>query len=240
MSEMKRFWDERADEDAFYFVDNTLEYGAADEERFWAEGPRALDEILGALGVTIEPGSRVVEIGCGVGRMTRAMAEAGATVRAVDVSERMLELARRHNDGLAGVEWVLGDGSSLGSIGDGDADACFSHVVFQHIPDPRITLGYVREMGRVLRPGGWAAFGISNLPEIHRRASTVGRARAWLRARRGHGPAGQAHPAWRGSAVDLRDLDRTAAESGLDVERVAGAGTQFCYVLARRGERTSS
>ena len=46
-------------------------------------------------------------------------------------------------------------------------DGCFSHVVFQHIPDPPITLNYVREMGRVLRPGGWALFQVSNDPTIH-------------------------------------------------------------------------
>ena len=35
---MQRFWDARAREDAFYFVDNTLNYRAPDLERFWAGG----------------------------------------------------------------------------------------------------------------------------------------------------------------------------------------------------------
>ena len=41
--DMGRFWDERAREDAFYFVDNRLDYRDADVERFWREGDDDLD-----------------------------------------------------------------------------------------------------------------------------------------------------------------------------------------------------
>jgi len=85
------------------------------------------------------------------------------------LSPRMIELAREHNPGLASVEWIVGDGSSLTGIEDGSADVCISHVVLQHIPDPSVSLGYIREMGRVLRPGGWALFQFSNRPWAHRR-----------------------------------------------------------------------
>src|SRR4051812_14960044 len=164
---MGEFWDARADEDPFYFVDNRLEYGQPDLDRFWSGGRAALDLLLDDLGVAVSETDDVVEIGCGVGRMTRVLAERAATVRALDVSERMLELARELNPGLANVDWVRGDGSSLAGIESETADVCHSVVVFQHIPDPEVTLGYVREMGRVLRPGGWAAFQISNAPAIH-------------------------------------------------------------------------
>jgi SAM-dependent methyltransferase len=231
---MKDYWDARADEDAFYFVDNRLEYGDPDLERFWAGGPELLDTILGALGVVVEPADEIVEIGCGVGRMTRPLAARGASVRAVDVSERMLELAREHNPQLANVEWILGDGAGLAGIADASADGCFSHVVFQHIPDPAITLGYVREMGRVLRPGGWSAFQVSDAPEVHRAPSPLARVRGRLSSLAGRGPRGQAHAAWRGSAIDLDALERAARESGMEIGRVTGEGTQFCFVLLRR------
>jgi SAM-dependent methyltransferase len=235
--EMKRFWDERASEDAMYFVDNRLEYGDPDTERFWSGGRDDLDALLSALGADIAPTDEIVEIGCGVGRITRELATRGATVRAVDVSERMLELARLHNPELANVSWILGDGDSLAGIESESADACVSHVVFQHIPDPSITLSYIREIGRVLRPGGWAAFQISNSPEIHRRRPLGERLRAGARAALRRGPAGQAHPAWLGSAVELDDLRRAASDSGSQVARVSGEGTQFCFVLLHR--RTS-
>jgi SAM-dependent methyltransferase len=56
---------------------------------------------------------RVLEIGCGVGRMTRVLPARSARVVGLDVSDRMLEIARQQNPGISYVEWRLGDGSSL-------------------------------------------------------------------------------------------------------------------------------
>lgn len=231
---MREFWDARAREDPFYFVDNRLRYGQPDLERFWSGGREALETMLGLLGVKLSPADSVVEIGCGVGRITRALAERAAHVWAVDVSERMLEVAREENPALDNVEWMLGDGRSLAGIETGSADACHSHVTFQHIPDPEITFGYVRETGRVLGPGGWAAFQVSSSPQLHRRRSFGERARTWVLARLGRAPRGQSHPAWLGSATDLNRLRAVAAEAGMDVERVVGAGTPHCLVLLRK------
>ncbi|MGH2955328.1 MAG: class I SAM-dependent methyltransferase [Solirubrobacterales bacterium] len=238
--EMKRYWDARADEDPFYFVDNRLAYGDPDVEAFWRGGDELLERILGMLEVEIEADDEIVDIGCGVGRMTRVLAARGASVRAIDVSERMLELAREHNANLDGVEWLLGDGHSLKPIADASADVCHSHVVFQHIPDPEVTLGYVREIGRVLRAGGWAAFQVSNAPTVHRRSAGLARLRGLLASLVGRAPRGQSHPAWRGSAVDLDEVRRVAEEAGMEVERVVGAGTQFCFVLVRRRSGAAS
>lgn len=229
---MRRFWDRRARENPWYFINNTLDYRQPDLDRFWASGERDLDALLETLGVSLAPTDRVVEIGCGAGRMTRAIARRAAGVHAVDVAPAMLELAERENARLDNVEWLLGDGASLAAIPDGVADACISHVVLQHIPDPEVTLGYVREMGRVLRVAGWAAFQVSNAPEIHRprRPGPLRR----LAVLGGRLPKGQTDPAWLGSSVELDDLRRAAAEGGLEIERVEGEGTQFCMVLARR------
>jgi SAM-dependent methyltransferase len=231
---MRRFWDRRAGEDAFFFVDNRLAYRDPDAARFWQSGRRDLDTILDELGIAVGPDEEIVEIGCGVGRLTRVLADRGRNVRALDVSERMLDLARGYNAHLQNVEWLLGDGTNLAPVADASADACFSHVVFQHIPDPDITLGYVREMARVLRPGGWAAFQVSNAPGVHRRRSLLQRLRGLVQAIRRRGPWGQGNPAWLGSAVDLDRLRVTAESAGLTTERIEGAGTQMCLVLLRR------
>jgi len=230
-SEMGAFWDRRARENPFYFVDNRIDYRSPDLERFWADGEQTVDAVLSPLGASVRPGDAVVEIGCGVGRLTRALARRAGRVVAVDVSEEMIALAREHNGGLANVTWLVGDGTSLSGIEDAAADACFSHVVFQHIPDPAITLGYVTEMGRVLRPDGWAAFQVSNDPGIHRART---RTRQRLAARLGRAPAGQNAPEWLGSAVALDDVRAAARRGGMELETVVGEGSQFCLVLARR------
>jgi SAM-dependent methyltransferase len=227
----ERFWDERAREQALFFVDNTVDYRNPDARRFWAEGEAATSAILGELGVEVGEGDTVVEIGCGVGRLTRALAARAGHVIAVDVSAEMLARARELNPQLTGVRWLHGDGESLAGVEDASADGCFSHVVFQHLPDPELTLGYVREMARVLRPRGWAAFGVSTDPAVHRPRRRAG----WrVAALLGRGPRGQEHPAWLGSAVPLDRLRRAAEEAGMELERVLHPGTQFTLVRARR------
>jgi SAM-dependent methyltransferase/GT2 family glycosyltransferase len=230
-SDMRRFWDERAREDALYFVDSRVPYrDAAAEQQFWDDGRADLGTFLGQLEMEVRPGDRVVEIGCGVGRLTRPLSELVASVVALDVSSEMLDRARGYNPDAANVEWMLGDGVSLAQVGDASADAVISHVVFQHIPDPAITLGYVREIGRVLKPGGVAGFQVSNDPSIHRPKVPL---RDRLAGLVGRAPRGRTNPAWLGSLIDLDDLRATADAAGMDVELIVGEGTQYCLVRTR-------
>jgi SAM-dependent methyltransferase len=228
---MRRFWDRRAREDAFYFVDNRLRYRDPNLDEFWAGGREVMDILASNLGVRVEPTDTTLDIGCGVGRITRVLSESAEKVLALDVSPEMLDRARELNPDCDNVEWLLGDGTSLTGVPDAAVDACVSQVVLQHIPDPAVTLGYVREIGRVLRPGGWAAIQVSNNPSIHRARSSIGRR---LSAALGRAPRGQSHQAWLGSSVDLDELRAAAQEGGLDVEQIQGEGTLFCQVVLRK------
>src|SRR4051812_27587858 len=224
---MAAFWDARAREDAFFFVDDRLAYGAPDTERFWAGGEEALAAMLAATGApAIAPHETVLDLGCGLGRLTRPLAARARHVVAVDVSAEMLARARELNAGLGNVEWVHGDGRTLP---DAEVDVAVSFVVLQHLPEPGIALGYVRELGRVLR--GWAVLHVSNDPAVHDRAPSLARRAA---AALGRAPRGQADPRWRGSAVDLDALEAAAREAGLRVDAVSGAGTQWCFVRLTR------
>ena len=231
---MRRCWDARAREDAFHYVDNREPYKAADEERFWREGERDLGTLLGTLELTVRQNDVVLDIGCGVGRLTRVLAGRAAHVIALDVSPEMLRLATDLNPRLNNVTWLLGDGETLRGVDDASVDAAISHVVFQHIPVPEITLGYVAELGRVLRPGAWAAFGLSTDPRVHRPRAEATSRRDMLRALAGRAPRGQDAPEWLGAHVPLDALGAAAIASGLELERIEGAGTQFTLVRARR------
>jgi SAM-dependent methyltransferase len=231
---MERYWDLRAGEDPFHYVDNRQRPGAPDLEAFWHGGDEVIDGMLSAVGVELTGHERVVEIGCGVGRLTRVLAQRAASVDALDVSEVMLEHARRYNPQLENVRWIHGDGETLAPLPDRAFDACVSFVVFQHLPDPELTYGYVREIGRVLQPGGWGAFQVSTDPRVHRRPPALRRLIRHLRAWLGRGPRGQSDPAWLGSAVTIDALRAAAADGGLELERVENEGSQFCLVLVRR------
>ncbi len=230
---MRAFWDDRAAEDPYFFVDNRVDYKNVDEAAFWADGAEVLARFRGMLGFEIAPDDVVVEVGCGIGRITRALAAEAARVVAIDVSAVMLERARELNPHLANVEWVLGDGASLAAVGDEQADGCFSFVTFQHIPDPEITLGYIREMARVVKPGGWAAFQLSTQSSVAWRPRLAARVRLGIRARFG-GPHGQTHPAWVGSTVPEPALRAAVEDAGLRLERVTHPGTPFTAALATK------
>ena len=230
-NEMRRYWDRRAREDAYYFVDNRLTYGDPDMDRFWREGEVDLDKLLTAAGKRVDEGDTIVDIGCGVGRLSRPLAMRAGEVWGLDVSEEMLHLAREHNSELSNINWLLGDGQSLAGIPDASVDGIVSLVVFQHIPDPELVMSYVSDMGRILKPEGWTAFHVSNDPSVHRTPGIRSAIRGAIS--RAH-PRGQTNPAWLGSAVRLSRLREVMTHAGLEIDQISGEGTQFCIVGGHR------
>jgi SAM-dependent methyltransferase len=228
---MKDFWDARARENAEYFVDNRLDYNAGDEQFFWEQGQKDLETMLASVGApALRPTDEVLDIGVGVGRLSRTLAPRVGALTGIDVSREMIARAAE-NLAEHDVRLIVGDGTSLAPLDDASFDVVISLVVFQHIPDPQITLGYVREIGRVLKPGGWAAFQVSNDPAIH----TADYPRpSLLRRLLGRAPKGTDDPAWRGSAVALDDVRAAAADGGMTIAATSGEGTQYCIVRATK------
>lgn len=90
--------------------------------------------------------ARVLEVGPGPGELAeRIHSELGAEVSAVDISERMVELARAR-----GVDAVLGDVQDL-PFADATFDCAVAAWMLYHVPDVE---GGIAELARVLRPGG--------------------------------------------------------------------------------------
>jgi ubiquinone/menaquinone biosynthesis C-methylase UbiE len=101
---------------------------------------------------------RVLEIGCGAGRVTRALASLFGEVHAVDISGEMVAQARAALANMPNVHIYQNNGRDLGVLGDLQVDFAFSTIVFQHIPSREVIESYVREVHRLLRPGGLFKF----------------------------------------------------------------------------------
>jgi ubiquinone/menaquinone biosynthesis C-methylase UbiE len=93
-----------------------------------------------------------LEIGCGAGRLTAPMAEHFKTVHALDVSEGMIDYARKHVS-AQNVSFHIVNGNTI-PLPDASVTAVFSTHVFQHFDSPDDATSYFRETARVLRDRG--------------------------------------------------------------------------------------
>lgn len=152
----RSFWEEKANENAYWYVSSFGPYGQQDLEGFWASGQRIWNDLKNALGYSPSHEHLVVEVGCGVGRLTRAIAPEVGRVVAFDISQQMLAIARQA--GMPNVEFHRTDGASLLPVADSSADMVLAYCVFQHLPSEEILGAYLEEMRRVAKPGALLAF----------------------------------------------------------------------------------
>lgn len=114
------------------------------------------------LGLTPDlAGASVLDIACGQGLATRALADAGlGRVVGADASEAMVEIASRHGHARAeDIAYVVDDAQGLGAFRSDSFDGVTCQLGLMDIPDLGATLGAVH---RVLRPGGWFVFVIGH------------------------------------------------------------------------------
>lgn len=118
----------------------------------------ATDEIvalLRRLGV-LDPGGRVLEIGTGAGRVALALAPSVAEVTGIDISEAMIEEARRRGAGVANARFLVTDGRGLARFADAAAELVLAVDCFPYIIEAgeAVLDAHFREAARVLAPGG--------------------------------------------------------------------------------------
>jgi SAM-dependent methyltransferase len=99
------------------------------------------------------PGAMLLEVGCGMGTDLLQFARGGAKVTGVDLTPRSIETSRHHLElyGQTG-EFAIADCERLPFV-DESFDVAYSNGVLHHTPD---TAGAVREIHRILKPGGQA------------------------------------------------------------------------------------
>lgn len=208
---MRKDWDARARENARHYVATCQEKWSDTE--FYASGEQAVNEqILTDMGNVCQgrdPQSmRVLEIGCGAGRLTRALANLFGEVHAVDVSGEMIELARQALSGRPNAHVYRNNGCDLAVIPPLEFDFAFSFIVFQHIPSREIIENYVREVHRLLRPGALFKFQVQGFPGSD------------------SGPLNT----WTGASFSVEQAAGMAERTGFDLRFHVGAGEQYFWL----------
>jgi 2-polyprenyl-3-methyl-5-hydroxy-6-metoxy-1,4-benzoquinol methylase len=152
-----------------------LRHNKWDPDEFFQTGNREIGRVLRYVDALRLPLARrrALDFGCGVGRLSQALAEHFQQVVGVDIAESMIEHACRYNRHGERVRYLLNTTDRLQILDAESFDFVYSSLTLQHIP-PEPAGAYIREFFRVLRPGGVAVFQVPN-----GRPYKAGSIRAW-------------------------------------------------------------
>lgn len=169
LDDVKADWTRLGAEDPLWavYVAPDTRGGRWDVDAFFELGRREVDRVFADIArAGLEPGKGLaLDFGCGVGRLSAALAERFDQVVGVDIAETMLATARELGRGGDRVRFVLNTEPDLRFVESGSVDVVYSSLVLQHIPK-QPALGYLAEFGRILAPGGVAAFQVATRPTL--------------------------------------------------------------------------
>lgn len=140
---MRKSWEARAGSDPLYAIDARRRNWEVRD--FYSQGAQLVEEIVDpALKVlSVDPSElRVLEIGCGMGRLFEGLSHRFAEVWGIDISQGMIEQGRAQCPVEA--KWILGDGVSLNGVDSESIDYTLSYQVFIHPRQPSIVHGYLK------------------------------------------------------------------------------------------------
>jgi SAM-dependent methyltransferase len=210
IKKMRADWDLRARENPRHYV-ATLQDQWTDSEFFNSGSVWINHYILPDLQLICQgrPTSemRILEIGCGAGRMTKPLSSVFGSIDAVDISAEMIAHATSALNDRSNVKFHVTSGADLSIFSDATFDFVFSALVFQHIPRRSIVQNYVKEVARVLRPGCVFKFQLQGFAISEEYADT-----------------------WVGTGFTEKQVRQMADAYGFHVHSSQGAGTQDYWV----------
>jgi len=208
LERMRADWNERAGEDANYYV--AFGRREQDDEEFFATAADVL-RLLTATLKRLRHHDKVLEIGCGPGRLMRPLSRYFTEIHGVDVSDRMIRLAVERLRDTVNAHPHQGSGSDLSLFGDEQFDFVYSYAVFQHIPSRDVVYNYLRESRRVLKTGGILRCQINGLP-VHARQ----------------------YDTWSGVRITPQEIARFAREHDFQLLALEQIWTQYMWITCRK------
>ncbi len=119
--------------------------------------PLRMGWIDGLAGIS---GKKILDVGCGGGILSEAMAAAGADVSGIDLSEKALQVARLHLlESGHSVDYQLTSAEAFADQMPAQFDVVTCLEMLEHVPDPS---SIVAACARLVKPGGWVFFSTLN------------------------------------------------------------------------------
>jgi ubiquinone/menaquinone biosynthesis C-methylase UbiE len=164
---LQRHWNKLGEQDPLWAILTRPDKkgGRWTIEEFFQQGVAEIDsvmEYLRNLGIKARP-AKALDFGCGVGRLTQALAGYCDQVVGVDIAPSMIEQAIRFNSQGDRCRYLVNAGADLTLVGGERFDLIYTNMVLQHMP-PAYSSRYIGEFVRILGPGGVAVFQIPAKP----------------------------------------------------------------------------
>jgi 2-polyprenyl-6-hydroxyphenyl methylase/3-demethylubiquinone-9 3-methyltransferase len=159
-------------------------------------------------------GAKVVDVGCGGGLLSEALARAGAEVTGIDMGLKVIEVARLHlHESDLKVDYRKQSSAELAETEPASFDAVCCMELIEHVPDPA---ALVRDLAAMLKPGGHLFMSTLNRTPAAFGAAILG-AEYLTRML----PRGTHHYA---QFLRPSELGRLLRHAGLELEDVSGLG----------------
>ena len=163
IDQLQQDWDDLADIDPLWAIcsDPSKQFNRWRLDEFFATGRRQIEKVLDevkSLESNLDKGA-ALDFGCGIGRLTQALAQEFDVVYGVDISSQMIKLAIEFNQFGEKCKYIVNARKDLRFLADSSLDFVYTYIVLQHMPSEMVA-GYLKEFIRVLRPRGILMFQI--------------------------------------------------------------------------------
>jgi SAM-dependent methyltransferase len=157
-------------------------YGGWDLAKFFATGQAEIAAVMTLADRFALPKERhwALDFGCGIGRLTNALASRFGRVVGIDISESMIRRAAGLNQRV-NCDFLVNTSESL-PFGSARFDFIYTAIVLQHILRQETIRQYISEFVRVLKPGGLIVMQLPSHIPLRRRIQLRRRVYSWLRA----------------------------------------------------------
>jgi SAM-dependent methyltransferase len=228
MEDLRRDWEELASVDPLWAVNSQPDkkYRKWSLEDFLATGLPDVQQLMKDASRLQRPRTfgSALDFGCGAGRLSGYLAAHFDRVEGIDISEQMVEIARRAHRGVGNVKFSVNSYPDLRVFTDESFDMICAIVVLQHLPTPAAIERYLIEFIRVSKRNGLIAF---QLPEVLRRGRQLLARRIPYRALRRTGLT----PEFLYTRMGLHPMQMTAIEPPRVTKCIRDAGGDLLDVV---------